>query len=112
MISVDLARRLLAEGVLWEPEPGDRFMIDQPTLLDEVSCAAAAVARETHVVTGELSVRYRRPCPVEVPLSLAARIVDEHPRYLVITADLRNGDELLAQSTGKFFFTDQARTAP
>ena len=36
MISVDLARRLLSEGVLWEPQPGDRFMIDQPTLLDEV----------------------------------------------------------------------------
>lgn len=36
MISVDLARRLEAEGVLWEPRPGDRFLIDQPTLVDEV----------------------------------------------------------------------------
>ena len=37
MISVELARRLyLAEGVLWEPRPGDRFTIDQPTLLGEV----------------------------------------------------------------------------
>lgn len=36
MISVALARRLVAEGVLWEPRPGDRFTIDQPTLVDEV----------------------------------------------------------------------------
>ena len=81
------------------------------TMLDEVSCAVAATARDVHVVTGELSVRYRRPCPVEVPLTLNARVTDEHARYLVIEAELRNGEELLAQSTGKFFFT-QARTAP
>lgn len=36
MIDVDLARRLQAEGVLWDPRPGDRFTIDQPTLVDEV----------------------------------------------------------------------------
>jgi hypothetical protein len=36
MISVDLARRLVTEGVLWQPKPGDRFLIDQPTLLNEV----------------------------------------------------------------------------
>ena len=34
MISVDLARRLLSDGLLWQPEPGDRFTIDQPTLLN------------------------------------------------------------------------------
>lgn len=82
------------------------------TLLDEVSCAAAAVARDTHVVTGELSVRYRRPCPVEVPLILSARITGEEARYLVIAAELRRGVEVLAQSTGKFFLTSHARTAP
>lgn len=82
------------------------------TLLDEVSCAAAAVARDTHVVTGELSVRYRRPCPVEVPLILSARITDERARYLVIAAELRRGDEVLAHSTGKFFLTPNTRTVP
>ena len=81
------------------------------TMLDEVSCAAAAAIRDTHVVTGELSVRYRRPCPVEAPLTLTARVTGDHPRYLVIEAELRRADELLAQSTGKFFFT-QARTTP
>ncbi|HET7398048.1 MAG TPA: hypothetical protein VFJ94_05955 [Intrasporangium sp.] len=36
MITVELARRLLAGGVLWEPRPGDRFAIDQPTMAGEV----------------------------------------------------------------------------
>jgi acyl-coenzyme A thioesterase PaaI-like protein len=82
------------------------------TLLDEVSCAAAAVARDTHVVTGELSVRYRRPCPVEVPLTLSARITGEQTRYLVIAAEVRRDDEVLAHSTGKFFLTANPRTVP
>jgi acyl-coenzyme A thioesterase PaaI-like protein len=80
------------------------------TMLDEISCAAAVFTREAPVVTGELAVRYRRPCPVEVPIELTARITGEHPRYLVIEADLRRGGELLAHSTGKFFFA--AASAP
>jgi acyl-coenzyme A thioesterase PaaI-like protein len=80
------------------------------TMLDEISCAVAMFTREVPVVTGELSVRYRRPCPVEVPVALTARITGAHPRYLVIEADLHHGDELLAHSTGKFFFA--STTAP
>ena len=30
MISVDLARRLHDEGLLWSPMPGDRFVVDRP----------------------------------------------------------------------------------
>ena len=36
MITVELARRLGAAGVLWEPAPGDRFTIDQPNDAGEV----------------------------------------------------------------------------
>lgn len=36
MISVDLARQLLATGVLWQPRPGDRFVIDKEALAGEV----------------------------------------------------------------------------
>ncbi len=36
MISLELARRLAAAGVLWQPVPGDRFAIDEPQLADEV----------------------------------------------------------------------------
>ena len=36
VISVDLARQLLAGGVLWEPRPGDRFTIDRQNVLGEL----------------------------------------------------------------------------
>jgi hypothetical protein len=35
MITVELARRMAAAGVLWEPAPGDRFTIDQPNVVGE-----------------------------------------------------------------------------
>src|SRR5262249_22471358 len=38
------------------------------TILDEVSCAAVFFVRASMVMTGELSVRYVKPCPVEWPL--------------------------------------------
>ncbi|MGL5866161.1 MAG: hypothetical protein ACRCYX_09865 [Dermatophilaceae bacterium] len=36
MITVELARSLLDAGVLWEPRPGDRFVIDAELLTDNV----------------------------------------------------------------------------
>ena len=36
MITVELARALLAEGVLWEPRSGDRFVIDRASLESDV----------------------------------------------------------------------------
>ncbi|MGH7790019.1 MAG: PaaI family thioesterase [Candidatus Binatia bacterium] len=82
-------------------------------MLDEMSCVAAYALGGTRVVTGELSVRYRQPCPVEVPLALSARLLPgQHPRYLVIEAEVRRGDEVLAQSTGKFFPVADGPIAP
>lgn len=82
------------------------------TLLDEVSCAAVFFTRARHVVTGELAVRYLRPCPVARSLDLVARITGEHPRYLVVEAEMRDGGVLLARSSGKFFPQDGATSAP
>lgn len=36
MLTVQLARDLLASGVLWQPRAGDRFVIDAELLTDEV----------------------------------------------------------------------------
>ena len=36
MITVELARALLEAGVLWEPQAGDRFVIDAALLTGEV----------------------------------------------------------------------------
>jgi uncharacterized protein (TIGR00369 family) len=82
------------------------------TLLDEVSCAAVFFVRGSAVVTGELSVRYLKPCPVGKALDVAGRITGEHPRYAVVESEIRDGDLLLARSTGKFFHQARREPAP
>lgn len=73
------------------------------TLLDEISCVAAVFLRDQHVVTGELQIRYSRPCPVETPLELKASVIEETSRWLVIAARVEQSGTILATSSGKFF---------
>jgi hypothetical protein len=35
VITVELARRLRSAGLAWAPVPGDRFVVEQPELLDQ-----------------------------------------------------------------------------
>lgn len=83
------------------------------TILDEYSCAAAVFLRGKRVVTGELTVRYEQPCPVERPVELRSRVADEsHPRYLVIEAEVRDDKQVLVRSVGKFFPRELERPTP
>ena len=82
-------------------------------ILDELSCVAALAISKCYVVTGEISVRYLKPCPVDAELDISAHITNrEHPRYLVIEAEVRQGDVILARSTGRFFPQMRAESAP
>jgi acyl-coenzyme A thioesterase PaaI-like protein len=83
------------------------------TILDEASCAAVVFLADRHVVTGELLVRYERPCPVDVPLDIVASIIDRgHARYWVIDAEIHHNGTPVARSSGKFFLRDDAPVAP
>ena len=83
------------------------------TILDEVSCAAVHLVTDRWVTTGELTVRYERPCPVEQPLDVVAAIIDRtHARYWVVEAELHRLGERVARSTGKFFLHADEPTAP
>src|SRR6266404_9647415 len=74
------------------------------TLFDEISCAAAACAFGWFVFTGELTVRYEHPVPVETPLQWEARVTSTaHPRYLVVEATVQRAGHQLARSTSKIF---------
>ena len=83
------------------------------SIFDEISCAAVFFLRGPHVVTGEFTVRYLRPCPIETPLHFHARIVEEtHPRYAVVESEVRLDDVVLARSTGRFFYVQRSESAP
>jgi acyl-coenzyme A thioesterase PaaI-like protein len=82
-------------------------------LFDEISSAAAAWVFGWFVVTGELTVRYQRPIPVETPLHWEARVTDTaHPRYLVVEATVQRDGEQLARSTSKIFRQDLPTGSP
>ena len=74
-------------------------------LVDEASCAAAFFTRGTYVVTGQLAIRYRRPCPTGVPLHVHARVVADEGRYFTVVAEMRaDGDaEVRTSSEGRFY---------
>jgi acyl-coenzyme A thioesterase PaaI-like protein len=77
-------------------------------VLDEISCAAAVFVGDRFVVTGELAVRYERPVPVETSLDVDAEIVGRtHPKYAEISARVRQGETVLARSSGKFFYQER-----
>lgn len=79
------------------------------TLLDEVSCAAVVFVEDQYVVTGELTVRFVKPVPVNEPLTISAQVIDRsHPKYLIVEAHVEQGNQSLARSTGKFFLQDRA----
>ena len=75
--------------------------------LDEVLAGAAVGHTGRPHWTGELSVRYVKPTPVERPLLGRARAVRQSEKYLDLEGtleDLHTG-EVLARATGRFFPT-------
>ena len=81
-------------------------------LLDETCCAAAFFLAGGFVVTGELTLRYRRPCPVGRPLVVVARIIAEEDRYRRIRGEIfTEGDASpITVAEGKFYPNPPRRT--
>ena len=79
----------------------------QAVLLDETCCAAAFFTRGGgYVVTGQLNVKYRRPCHVGRPLVVRARVVADEGRFLRIAGEIREaGDDAdpVTIAEGKFY---------
>lgn len=54
MLSVDLARRLLDEGLVWSPMPGDRFVVDRAGMEQDVFHLADMTVDIHHLVGGSV----------------------------------------------------------
>lgn len=85
------------------------------TYLDEILAGAAFRATGRLSVTGEITVRFVKPVPLETPLlgrgRLAAR--HEHDRYVDVEGAIEGleGAEVLARARGRFFFQEAAARA-
>jgi acyl-coenzyme A thioesterase PaaI-like protein len=53
-------------------------------------------------MTGELTVRYRKPTPIQVPLRIEARLDDVQGRKIYASGELWAGDLMVAESSGLF----------
>ena len=69
--------------------------------LDE-ACGLLATWHRFPTVTARFAIRYRRPVPIGRPLRITSRVVDERGRRIEIAAELRDGEELLAEADGAF----------
>jgi uncharacterized protein (TIGR00369 family) len=77
----------------------------QATLLDEVMGHAIHVANldpDLDIATVDFSLRYRRPAPVGVPLTLRARLVRSEGRDFYVTGEI-------VSPAGKALTTAEAR---
>ena len=61
--------------------------------------------------TGELTVRYLAPVPVEEPLEIRARLDGSERRKLFISADARHRDEVVAMCRAIYIKVDPSRFA-
>ena len=69
--------------------------------LDE-ACGLLATWHRFPAVTARIAIRYRKPAPINVPLHVSARVTADRGRRIEIVAELRDGDELLADAEGTF----------
>jgi acyl-coenzyme A thioesterase PaaI-like protein len=77
---------------------------------DDVTGYVIGFLREP-AFTGELTVRYVAPVPVEEPLEMRARLVERERRKLFITAEAKAGDEVVATCKATYITVDPSRFA-
>lgn len=77
----------------------------QATLLDETLCMTAYAKRGRPVVTGELSLRYRKPVATGVEILVRGWIVEDLGRSLRIEGAIEDATtgEVLTSASGRFF---------
>ena len=73
--------------------------------LDEVLAAAVKRATTRPAVTGELTVRYMKPVPIETPIVGRGSLVADHGRYVDVEGRLEElgSGRVLATARARFF---------
>jgi acyl-coenzyme A thioesterase PaaI-like protein len=69
--------------------------------LDE-ACGLLATWHRFPTVTARIAIRYRRPAPINRALRISSRVTAERGRRIEVSAELRDGEELLAEADGAF----------
>ncbi|MGI9603536.1 MAG: PaaI family thioesterase [Acidimicrobiales bacterium] len=89
-------------GRMYEGPPGAVHGGYLAGLFDDMLGACLSLVDGPSGVTGRLTVRYRRPTPVETPLEFEARPVDVRARRFVAAATCRVADTITAEAEALF----------
>ena len=116
--SVDLDVRFEGEEVVatvvlrraFEGAPGRAHGGIVAAAFDDVTGFVIGILREP-AFTGELTVRYVKPVPVDQPLEMRARLRGRERRKLFIEAEAHHGDELVATCKAIYIAVDPTRFA-
>jgi acyl-coenzyme A thioesterase PaaI-like protein len=116
--SVDVQVRFEGEEVIatvvlrraFEGAPGRAHGGIVAAAFDDITGFVIGVLREP-AFTGELTVRYVKPVPVDQPLEMRARLRGRERRKLFIEAECHHGDELVATCKAIYITVDPTRFA-
>ena len=73
------------------------------TVLDEAMVWAASYLPARFCYCGEMTVRFRRPATVGVPMAVEARVLASRSRLITTAATLKtDAGELIAEGSGKY----------
>jgi acyl-coenzyme A thioesterase PaaI-like protein len=97
-------------GDAFEGAPGRAHGGVVAALFDEVMGFVLSIVG-TPAFTGRLTVSYRAPVPIGVPLEFRARLTRRHGRKLLMVGEARRGDRLLAEAEALFVAVDPERFA-
>jgi acyl-coenzyme A thioesterase PaaI-like protein len=98
-------------GAAFEGAPGRAHGGVVATLIDETMGMVLHIVG-TPAFTGRLTVNYRAPTPLHQPLEARSRLAHRDGRKLTITAELRQGDVLLADADSVFIAVEPERFFP
>ncbi len=92
-------------GAAFEGAPGRAHGGVVAALLDEAMGVVLSIVG-TPAYTGRLTVTYRAPTPLQVPLEFRARLLERQGRKLHIAAEGRHGDTVIAEAKALFIAVD------
>ena len=95
-------------GSAYEGAPGCAHGGYVAAVFDE-ALGLACVFSGVPGMTGEITVRYRKPTPIQVPLRLEARFDRQDGRKIYNSGELYAGDLLVAESSGIFISIEREK---
>ena len=95
------ARGLITFGNAYEGAPGIVHGGFVAAALDELLGMVSAMSG-TVAMTGEFTIRYRHPTPINTPLRIEARLDRRSGRRIFTSGEMYDGDTRTAEGTGLF----------